>query len=1481
MPAIRKLRNILLIFSAFLILFLLTGRYLIKLPDVQTWLVKHAARYLSKELGTNVTIGGVDIRLFRSILLEDLFIADLQSDTILYAPKFEARLSRFSIPKRRLTISQAVLTDARIGIKLYKEPRDYNIDFIINYFSGNNQDTSASKPWDIKLDKILLVNNTFTYRDLKYDDTTKIIDWEDIALNNLNAELQNLIPAGDTLSFRINSISFTEKSGFNLHRLSADALIAPGLMHYKNLDIITEESKVHGDVKFTFESMDDFSDFIEKVEFDAHFRPGIVHSNDLAYFATELIALDRSVELKGDVRGTVARFKAKNLEIAYSPTTYFKGNVNMTGLPDIEETYMEISVDELSVHKKDIETIPVAPFDSMQTIRLPDNLAKLGTLNFNGKFNGFYNDFVAYGNTSTALGYISSDLNLKVGDHDRNTTYSGGLTLFNFDIGKLWNLNPDVGEISMKAKVRGKGFELQNLKADLEGEVSRLVIYNYPYTNIHMNGHMGKKIFTGELTVQDPNLDFDFQGSIDVHPELPVFNFSSSIRSAKLAKLNLLKGRDESSELTAELNINMTGNTIDNAQGTILIEEVNYVENEHKIHSERIFLESVFTSQRSLTLESDLADAKLKGIFSLSTFIPEAKQLIAMYIPALVTDESKRSSTQVIDYNVQLKNITPVLNVFTPGITTTGVTSLTGYLNSQSGEMAVNFNSDEIGIGGTVFNHISLNSRTRESYLDINTSIDRFQLNDSIYADELSLNGSTRKDTASITLALLGRDTTRSKAVIRFDSGFLNTGYTKIKTTPEMLLFEGVNWHLDTSNFVLFDSTGILFDSFTLKGNDQQLAVNGIIGRDTSAKMAIQFTNFEAAQLNTILGMYEVQTGGRVNGKAEISSVLTKPVLNSELAVTDLRWFADTLGNAELITRWNSSENIIGVNGTVTKGGDKNIQVSGKYLIKEKNDELDFDIKIQKTYLNTFSQYVEGIFSNLNGIISADLTLKGTANKPALKGTATLQKVSMTIDYLKTTYNFNSIVTIDEKAFRFDRILLNDHRGNDAIVNGAIFHNNLQDFYFDLDIQANNVQVLNTTIADNDIFYGTAYASGKVSITGYLDYIIMNMGLKSEKGTKINIPLSNPDEVRQSSFITFMSADTTSRKEVADGPDFSGIELNMDFEVTPDASIFLIFDSKIGDVIEGSGSGNISMTVSPSEDFRMFGTYEIEQGKYLFTLQNVVNKPFFIEQGGYIRWNGNPYDAYIKLDARYKLKAGLYDLFQDSTFRKLVPVDLELHLTDKLFNPSISFDINVQNVDPTIDNQIRRMIDTEEEKYRQAVALLVMRRFTAPSEYRSTVSSGNVVGANAYEMLSNQLSNWASQISNQVNVGVNYRPGDALTSEELEVALSTSILNDRVTIDGNVGYANSSSPADQNTSNLVGDFNVEVKASKDGRIRLKAFNRSNNNSLINNINSPYTQGVGVFYREEFNSLRDLGRKYRELFRRKKNAPETSEELISQ
>ncbi|MBL7924297.1 MAG: translocation/assembly module TamB domain-containing protein [Bacteroidia bacterium] len=1468
---------------------LLFVRLVVKVPRVQSWLVRQVAGWLTDELQVKVEVASVDIRLFRSVVLNGVFIQDQQKDTLICIPELEASISQFSYKKQKLTFSAITLKEARIGLKFYKDPRKYNIDFLIDYFSSSQKDTTASKPWAVRIRKLQLQNCHFTYRDYKFNDADHGIDWEDLALKKLNVVLEDIEPEADTLRLSVKQLSFVEKSGFNVIDFSTRARLQPGLMDFEALKIRSEKSLIQANVRFNFKDMEDFQSFVTNVHWKGDFTDSKVDFADLSFFASELDHLNRSILLKGSFSGTVDRFKGKGVELRYTDDTYFKGNVNMTGLPDFFETYMELKVDELAFNTRDLETIPAWPFDSLKRIELPSQMNSLGQVRFKGSFNGFYNDFVAYGNMHTALGFISSDLNLKIGTVDRQTAYKGNLRLNDFDIGKFWGIQDIMGKTSLKAKLEGKGFDLKNINARIEGEINSLGFYKYSYSNIKLNGHFAQRLFTGELVIADRHLDMDFEGEIDLTQKLPVYNFNSSIRKADLTALNLLKRKQEAS-LHTDLSISLIGNNLDNAQGTIQADDFDYTEGDKHILAERIFLESRIGDQRELNLVSDFADVRISGDYSFSALPKTLNHYFSTYIPALLERDSRRPVSQQFSFKAELKKTDGVLDVFLPQLGIEKGTVVEGTINTDMNDMSLRLRSAGVDIRPVRLKDFSIDGHTEEGNLVFSSSFGGIHLNDSVRIRDAGIKGFTNRDTASVLLQFSGQDSSSDMASCYIQAGFLSTGYTMIKLLPEKLLLHGRAWNLSPSNYILADSTGLLIHDFSFSSDSQRLDLSGVVGKDTSSTLQVEMVRFDISQFNDFLSVYNVNLGGIANGKVSISSLLGKPALDSDLEVKQLTWYRDSLGDAELQTVWDSRENRVDVEGTVTRGGTRNIHVSGYYLIREKDDELNFTAQLQKTYVQSFSHYLDGLVSDMTGIASGELYLRGTANKPELTGKVYLQKIGFTIDYLNTSYSFSTEVEVLKDRFEFKNVVMNDVKGNPSIVNGSIRHEHLDDFYFDLDIKANKAQVLNTGPSDNDIYYGVAYASGTVSIKGYLDYITMNIGLKSEKGTKINLPLSNPEEVSRSGFINFINVREKQDTLKVSGPDFSGIALNMDFEVTQDASIYLIFDSKIGDIIEGKGDGNITMRISPSEDMRMFGGFTIEEGKYLFTMQNIINKPFYIDKGGYVRWTGDPYDATVNIKAIYKLRAGLYDLFQDSSFRKLVPVELNLHLTEKLFNPNIAFDINVLNIDPNTENQIRRLINTEEEKYRQAVSLLVMRRFTSPSEIsnRSIVNSTNVVGVNAYEMLSNQLSNWASQISNQVNVGVNYRPGDALTSEELEVALSTSLFNDRVTIDGNVGVANSTTPnANQNTSNLIGDFTVEVKANKDGRVRLKAFNRSNNNSLINNINSPYTQGVGVFYSQEFNTFAELTQKLRDLFRkkskRKSNLPDvkTSPDVIKE
>jgi hypothetical protein len=424
---------------------------------------------------------------------------------------------------------------------------------------------------------------------------------------------------------------------------------------------------------------------------------------------------------------------------------------------------------------------------------------------------------------------------------------------------------------------------------------------------------------------------------------------------------------------------------------------------------------------------------------------------------------------------------------------------------------------------------------------------------------------------------------------------------------------------------------------------------------------------------------------------------------------------------------------------------------------------------------------------------------------------------------------------------------------------------------YNLSVSSNKILAFNTTARDNDIFYGKALARGQMTITGHNVDVKLGGEFTTLPETSVTIVLADENEVTKYDFVRFISPGKSEDVPVrsATAPVSQGLEIDLIIHATPEARAQMIYNTQITDVIRAQGEGTIRFAMDKFENVFLYGSYTLEQGEYLFTLQDVIRKRFTVENGGSITWSGNPYNAVIDLQALYKLKASLYELMvsslEDVNTKQRIPVDCRITLTGDLMRPDITLGILFPQIEERLRDELQQFFSTQEDLNRQMLSLLVLGKFYTPDFVRGNYVADNsgLIGNTASDLFSNQLSNWLSQINKDVNVGVNYRPGNQLTDDEIQLALSTQIFNDRVRINGNIG--NNTNPAKASSSELVGDFEIEVKLSRNGKLQLKAYNRSNNNLIYET--APYTQGLGLSYKEEYNTFGELWKKFIGLFRK--------------
>jgi hypothetical protein len=622
--------------------------------------------------------------------------------------------------------------------------------------------------------------------------------------------------------------------------------------------------------------------------------------------------------------------------------------------------------------------------------------------------------------------------------------------------------------------------------------------------------------------------------------------------------------------------------------------------------------------------------------------------------------------------------------------------------------------------------------------------------------------------------------------------------------------------------------------------------------------------------------LQDITLSGILNGKASVSNIYTNTLFTSLLKVDSLMINNEMLGNAEISSRWDDDRKAVDMQAHAMRDNLKTISIEGEYLPTNQG-KLNFNMSLDKLRLNIFNPYVSVIFSDLRGIASGKASLTGTLSRPLLNGELNLQKTTFTVNYLRTRYNFTEKVQIENNNIYFKDIRIFDPKGNSAYLTGAIRNRYLKDFQLDLTIRSRDFLCMNTTETDNKLFYGTAYATGVIRISGPPKNITLDISATTDKNTSIKIPLSSTGELDEYQFISIVNEYPDQDNSVTETDyqvDLSGMQINFDLTVTPDAEVQIIFDPKLGDIIKGRGNGNLDMKISTSGNFLMFGDYTIEDGDYLFTLQNIINKKLNIEPGGTIRWNGDPFDATIDIVAYYPTKASLKDLLGNNDDRKIVVHD-RVTMTGRLMKPDVNYDIYLPNADESTRLNVSNAITSTEELNKQFISLLTLNKFVltssrtgmAPTTQTASPYS-SAAGVNVSEFLSNQLSNWLSQINNDVDVGVNYRSNREMKSDEVQVALSTQLFNDRLTINGSVDVATNA--AATASESIVGEFDIDYKITKNGKFRIKTYNHINSDMLYENL---YTQGFGVFYKEEFNTLGELWKEYlRSVFGKKEEEP---------
>jgi len=1460
-----------------LISLIMTTTLLLRDTWVQSLTAKLAADYLSKEIGTIIRIGKFDISFRNGLVIEDILVKDHLDTTLFSAQILGVKPIWVSLSGRNISVQKIIISEGEFQLIKYQGDSILNLQYILNYFASKDTvpkppDTMPSAPFTVTCNNVELKGIRFHYQDETKPLAQEGMDYSNIDVYNINLDISGFRIEGDTISATVNSLSAQERSGIYLHEFQGDCRVCGQFIEVKNLKLITDNSNLELDFAFRYDGFIAFTDFLKLVRIEADIQPSEFDMTDIGFFAPEIKNMTNRFKLEGEIAGTVSKFKAHNLQVNFGENTLFDGDILAIGLPNVMATYVDMKINRLTSTARDIHSFRI-PGDP-DTLVIPSIIDNLGLIEVKGDFTGFIDDFISRATVLTDIGGIMTNLQLKQQTKKGPLAYKGEFKVTSFDLGKLLQNQDLLGQVTLQANIDGQGTSFEEADLIMQIKVDSAKLYGYNYKNITVNGSLIKKKFFGDIAVDDPNLQFTFHGSANARDSLPIFNFDAQIAHAQLFNLHLLE-RDSIEVFSASIEADFSGNTIDNINGTLNLKDISYWEGTKRAVIDSIHLSTTIDPlmQKAYEIRSDVLDADFSGKFAFSKLVPSVITFIQNYLASfeMRSDSTRKyhDSGQDLKYRIEFKKTQDITAIFLPFLEISPGAYLEGNYNEDKKLLSLTGRSDVLHIRGMDLENWFIDAEAHTDDLSLQTGCDQLIMNKSRPTDTVYVQLDMLLITASILHdSILYKVSSDSGDDYSYLNGFLTfqeEGSVKIKLDDLDLKLAGNSWSVSKENYVILDTALMEFHDLTFMSGKQWLSLNGRVTHHNLDTLDLEFNGVDVSHLDYLLSNPNVDVDGILSGSLKITDLYNELSIYSNLKLNNFILNKQPLGDAVFQINYNQAEEKFDVLSEIIYTGNagQNIPFSLKGSIFNTKPEprFDLDLKLKNLNLKMLQPFVASFMSKLTGLASGEVKITGTLNEPSLQGELNLMRTEFKINYLNVPYSLSDVIQIKPDKFDFDNIVLYDSLGNKAFLNGSIDHNYFKEIRLNLAISMDDFSAFRNTFAQNSTFFGNARASGEVNITGPLDNIFVDVVASTGHKTHVTIPISLTQSIGQVDYIVFKQSVQDSL-EALEGPTSlrpaTGLTLALSLDVQSDAQVEVLFPDRLGN-IKATGTGTLSMGMTPTTPFYLYGSYSINKGSFLFQMKNLIRLPFAIKEGSSISWTGDPADATISLSAIYKTKVPLTGLSAEtSNIQGRIPVECIIRLNGKLMNPVMSFGLELPNAQANERNLVFNAIDTNNtsEMTQQVLYILVMNQFKPVAG--GTGGSVDVSGT-SLSIVTNQINSWLSGMTQNLNIGVNYNPGSSTTSQDIDMTVSTQLFNDRLLIDGTFGMSSYKNTTSAQASTIVGDINIEYILTKNRRWRIRAFNRTNTIDLLYN-NAPYTQGVGISYQRDFYTWKELFKK---------------------
>ena len=1435
-----------------LVLICVLGSVILSLPFVQTRFAKYATTEINKEFGTNINIDRLRISLISwDTSLKGVYIEDYKQDTLFYIDNLSTSILNVrNLVNGKLEFGDIAIERLNFKLRTYQDDKSTNLEVFIDKLDDKKPRAPGTPPFYFSSSDVEISDSKFKLID-ENREITEMLNFVD-----LNISAADFTIVGPDVAANIQKMSFNSKRGVVVNEMATEFKYTKQQMRFDSLSIKTPQSNLLGKVIFNYER-EDFKDFLNKVKIDAEFVESTVALNEVNLLYNEF-GSDIIVSFSTMVDGVLNDLNTNDLFLT-TDNTGIRGDFNFKNLFTKDVGFvLEANMRNVTSSYYELRALLPNILDV-----LPSSIQKLGQFTVRGDALITESSINTKANINTLIGSSYVDLELTDIDHIDDASYKGFVSLIDFDLGNLIE-SDKVGITNLDFNVEGKGMVMEYLNTEVIGQVYSINFNGYDYKDINVSGILKEQLFDGSLLCSDENMQFSFKGLADFAENRNNFNFIASVDYADLKKINIIN--DSVSIFKGDINMDISGNSLDNIVGDIKFTKTNYQNKNETYYFEDFKVSSTFEndSTRIIDINSpDIITGYLKGNFR----VKELGRLLQNSLGSIYTNYRpfNISANQRLAFNFKIYN--KIVDVFFPEVKFDPNTFIRGNIIADEGDFKLTFKSPSIVAYGNELDSIDVKIDNKNPLFNTYVSIGDLA---TPYYDvkDFNLINTTLKDTLFFRTEFKGGSEYNDSYNLNFYHTFNKENKSVIGLKTSDVSFKGNKWILNkdgnSKNKVILNKTldSITIEEVVMNNNEQeQIRLRGQLADSTYKDIELQFKIVSLGKITPAIDSLKLH--GEVNGTLNVLQKDNVYLPSSNLNIKNFGVNNMTLGDLAIGIVGNRDLTDFVVNTSLVDSGFEKLSVVGNISNREEIPQTNLIVDFNKFNLEPFSPLGEGVITNIRGLLQGSAILKGPINNPNWSGVLSLNEAGIAIPYLNVDYSFApySRVKLSDQTFHFQKIKLTDvAMSTKATLDGTITHRLFKDWSLDLDVDTNNDRflILNTPFKEEVLYYGAGYLNGTGRIFGPTTALTINVDGETARGTSLKIPISDVVSVGDFSFINFVGKkveDTEKGQRVL--KEVEGLELAFNLDVTPDAEVEIVVDTKTGSSLRGTGAGILFIEINTNGKFNMYGDFVVVTGQFRYKFGGIIDKTFKVKPGGNITWEREPLAAQLNMEAVYSLNANPAPLLDNPGYTRRIPTDVVVRLTGELESPVIDWRIEFPGTNSIVKSELEYRLQDPTIAEKNALFLLAQGSFVN----EQTGINQQAVTGNLLQSASGILNSLLAGDNDKLNFGLSYEQGildrttDIQTENRLGVTLSTQI-SDRVLLNGRVGV-----PVGGVTETVVaGDVEVQILLNEEGTLSAKIFNRENEIQQFLADRQGYTQGVGLSYQVDFDSFKELLRK---------------------